>query len=311
MSTSHAQTPPKLDRSVTWIPELRSCPGCESESYVRLGRRGGASHIASLGEETTIVRCRDCHLVYPRPFLIPQGNPYELHSPDGYFALHDSDAKVQSGRALAREARTLLGRKGRLLELGCGRGELLLGAREEGWDVAGVEMTSAFASVNPELRVEVARVEEARSLDEEYDVVLLAAILEHLYDPVSCLRRVRRCLADDGIVFIDVPNECSLWTRTGNTYFRLRGRDWATNLSPTFPPFHVVGFCPTSLRRMLQRCGFAIASLRTERWNNALPARSGIWANLEHLGSSTILTAGQLLGMGAGITCWARAANEA
>jgi SAM-dependent methyltransferase len=205
----------------------------------------------------------------------------------------------------------LLGRKGRLLELGCGRGELLLGAREEGWDVAGVEMTSAFASVNPELQVEVARVEEARSLDEEYDVVLLSAILEHLYDPVSCLRRVRGCLADDGIVFIDVPNECSLWTRTGNAYFRLRGRDWATNLSPTFPPFHVVGFCPTSLRSILLRCGFSVESLRTERWNNALPARAGMLANLEHLGSSTILTAGQLLGMGAGITCWARAASDA
>jgi SAM-dependent methyltransferase len=173
-------------------------------------------------------------------------------------------------------------------------------------------MTSAFAAANPELPVEVAPVEEARSLDgkEKYDVVLLAAILEHLYDPADILRRVRGCLSDDGIVFIDVPNECSLWTRTGNAYFHLRGRDWATNLSPTFPPYHVVGFCPTSLRHMLLSCGFAVESLRTERWSNALPPRSGLWGNLERLGSSAVLSAGQMLGMGAGITCWARAASE-
>jgi SAM-dependent methyltransferase len=170
-----------------------------------------------------------------------------------------------------------------------------------------------FAAANPELPVEVASVEEAQSLDgnQKYDVVLLAAILEHLYDPAACLSRVRRCLADDGLVFIDVPNECSLWSRTGNAYFRLRGRDWATNLSPTFPPFHVVGFCPTSLRRMLLSCGFSVESLRSERWSNALPARRGLLAKLEHLGSSAVLSAGQVLGMGAGITCWARAASEA
>lgn len=185
-----------VNATVSWIPELRSCPGCQSESYRRLGRRGGASHIGSLGQETTIVRCRECHLVYQRPFLIPQGNPYEQHSPDDYFAVHNSDAKIQAGRAIAREAAALLGRRGRLLELGCGRGELLVGAQEEGWDVAGVEMTSAFAAVNPKLRVEVAPIEEARSLDETYDVVLLAGILEHLYEPADCLRLEQRLASE-------------------------------------------------------------------------------------------------------------------
>ena len=125
----------------------------------------------------------------------------------------------------------------------------------------------------------------------------------------QCLRRVRGCLADDGIVFIDVPNECSLWTRVGNAYFHLRGRDSATNLSPTFPPFHVVGFCPSSLRRMLHSCGLSVESLRTERWSNALPPRRGLLANVERLGSSAILNRGTDLGDGGGITCWARAAS--
>ena len=66
---------PPTPASPMGIPSvlLHPCPACRSDSYRRLGRRGGASHISCLGEETEIVRCRKCHLVYPRPFLIPRG----------------------------------------------------------------------------------------------------------------------------------------------------------------------------------------------------------------------------------------------
>ncbi len=105
------------------------------------------------------------------------------------------------------------------------------------------------------MRVEVADALVAQSLSEEWDVILLAAVLEHLYEPMPVLRRVRDALRPGGLVYIDVPNECALYTRVGNLYQRLRGRDWAVNLSPTFPPFHVVGFCPESLKRALQTAG--------------------------------------------------------
>jgi hypothetical protein len=154
--------------------------------------------------------------------------------------------------------------------------------------------------------VEIASVETARSLDRRYDVVLLGAILEHLYDPVACLERVRRALVPGGLVFIDVPNECSLWTRLGNAYMRLRGRDWAVNLSPSFPPFHVVGFCPRSLTYLLRRCGFGLVELRTHRWNNDLPSAYSFWGRIEGWGAQITLGLGARLGMGAGITCWAR-----
>jgi hypothetical protein len=180
---------------VGWRPELRACPLCGSERRRDLGRGGGRSHRAGLGVETTIVRCRDCHGVYSRPMLLPEGNPYEASTADEYFHAHEPAQKVAMGAAIAAQARALLGRAGRLLE--------------------------------------------------------------HLYDPADCLRRVH----DGGLVFIDVPNECSLFTRLGNAYMRLRGRPWAVNLSPTFPPFHVVGFCPSSLRRLLRR-----AASRFWRW---------------------------------------------
>jgi SAM-dependent methyltransferase len=195
-----------------------------------------------------------------------------------------------------------------MLELGCGRGELLRGAANRGWRVQGIEMTEEFARIAREkhgIAVECVPVEKAETLRETHDVIVLAAILEHLYDPAETLRLVRRALRPGGVAFIDVPNECSLMTRVGNAYMRLQGKRWALNLSPTFPPFHVVGFCPVSLRHLLHRTGLRVLSLQKHRWNNALPMAKGIRAGLERRGLDAVLSLGKMVGMGAGITCWA------
>jgi len=292
---------------VIWTPEIRPCPCCGATQHRLLGRRGGAAHRIGLGTETTIVRCRSCHAVYPRPFLIPQGNPYEAHDADGYFHDKDTAAKHREGRQLAKRATAILGREGRVLEIGCGRGELLLGAIDEGWQAEGVDATDWGAS---DVSIEHATVETSTRLGQRgrYDFIIMAAILEHLYDPVAVLRRVHHALVQDGLIFIDVPNECGLWTRVGNAYNRVRGRGWAINLSPTFAPYHVVGFCPKSLRRTLARASFAVNSLQTERYQNALPRERGAVAALEHVAANATLALGQKIGMGAGLTCWARRA---
>jgi SAM-dependent methyltransferase len=294
--------------ALSWRAEDRPCPACGSDRRRLLGRRGGASHHLGLGVETTIVRCRECHLVYPRPFLLPEGNPYDAHTASEYFHAHDAGAKQALGRSLARQTEALLGRKGRVLELGCGRGDLLLGAAREGWEAFGVDMTAAFVSPEPGVEIEIAPVLEARSLERTYDAVWLAAILEHLHEPRAALRRVHGALVDDGVLFIDAPNECSLWTLVGNAYMRAGGRRWAVNLAPSFPPYHVVGFCPRSLARLLEVTGFRDVEIRTLRWTNELPRRSGVWPAIQRAGAEAVLSLGAWIGMGAGLMGWARKA---
>lgn len=245
--------------------------------------------------------------MYQDPFLLPIGNPYDDHTVAEYFVVHEISAAIANGRQLARRATELVGRPGRMLELGCGRGALLRGAAEEGWKVRGVEMTPAFAAEGSGVDIEVATVQDARSLNEKYDAIVLAAVLEHLYEPTECLRRARDALMPGGVVFIDVPNECSLWSRAANLYMRARGRPWAVNLSPTFSPFHVVGFCPRSLRTLLQRTGFDIEELMLWAYPNCLPAATGLRATIERQASATAQRLGRWVGMGAGISCWARA----
>lgn len=292
---------------IQWRAEDRPCPICGSKKANILGARGGQAHRQGKGVETQVVRCIDCKAVYQQPTLIPQSNPYSEYSGEEYFHGHQSQRKILNGEALAAFAETVLGKPGRMLELGCGRGELLRGAANRGWEVHGVEMTEGFAQSarSQGIEIECASIETCNSLKEVYEVVLLAAVLEHLYEPVETLERVRDALRPGGLVFIDVPNENSLKNQIGNAYMRLRGRKWATNLSPTFPPFHVVGFSPVSLPRLLKSTGFRVLSLEIPKWSNALPPKKGAIAKIEHMGVDVVQSLGKLIGMGDGIKCWA------
>ena len=297
---------------VEWRSSIGPCPICGSTLYRRLGRRGGEAHRANLGAATWVVRCRDCHGVYCHPTLEPIGNPYSQHSAEEYFAGQEALSQMEAGGQLIAKAETLLMRPGarKLLELGCGRGDYLAGAAKQGWSVFGVEMTPEFASVAARkgVQVEVSSVETSTLLqrENEFDVIYLAAILEHVYRPIECLKQVHRALVPGGVVLIDVPNECSLRTRLGNLYMRARGRDWAVNLAPTFPPFHVVGFCPVSLRRALSLAGLDEVELNVVKWRDMLPTRSGFWGGVERLGSAGVTGVAGMIGDGDGIACWAR-----
>jgi SAM-dependent methyltransferase len=299
------------DSAFEWREEMRPCPICGSSRSRVLGKRGGSSHHAGLGQATTIVRCRACHSVYPRPMLLPSGNPYARHEPGEYFHAHKASRKIKTGRALARMAKRWLGGTGRWLELGCGRGDLLAGAAQEGWTVSGVDMTPAFADCAPGVEIEIAPLERAESLNSSHDVIVLAAILEHLYDPVACIERCHNSLVNGGLLFIDVPNECGLWTRAGNAYLRFRGKKWCVNLSPTFPPYHVVGFCPRSLRQLLTQAGFEILHLSSPPWRSTLPRALLFGRQIDEWLVNLLLRASGLFGMGAGLFCWARKTRHA
>ena len=290
-----------------WSAEDRACPICGSRDARQLGARGGRAHHESRGVETNVVRCKECQTFYAQPMLIPKTNPYEKKSAEEYFQLHDEQQKILQGELIAAFAENILGRPGSILELGCGRGELLKGAANRDWKAFGVEMTDDFIRVarSQNVEIECSSIESCKSLDRTYDVVLLAAILEHLYDPMETLRRIKNALRPGGLLFVDVPNESSLTMRIGNLYMRARGRNWAVNLSPTFAPFHVVGFSPTSLRNTLISLGFEIHSLDVPKWRNALPPATSTRQKIERLGFSVIQTVGALIGMGDGITCWA------
>jgi SAM-dependent methyltransferase len=291
-----------------WRAQL--CPICEVKPTRSVGRRGGAAHRAGLGVECAIWRCGKCGLIFPDPMPVPVGG-LEQHygvEADDYFQHHDLDAKGQIAHGMLTRAAQLTGGKGRLLDIGVGRGELLRMARAEGWNVVGVEPSSSFAEYAAQhsgAEIRCAPVEECSFPDASFDVVILAAVLEHLYNPDDTIKAIARILRPGGALFLDVPNERGLYFRIGNLYQKLRGRDWTINLAPTFSPFHVFGFNPVALRALLTKHGFRVADWHIYGGRSVVPRRVGLAGALEQWAAHAVTAISNISGMGTYIETWA------
>jgi SAM-dependent methyltransferase len=227
---------------------------------------------------------------------------------DSYFELHDQDAKCAIATDMLSQAASLVGGKGRLLDIGSGRGELLKIARDDGWSCIGIEPSASFAAAaasysGADIRCEP--IEECNFEAASMDVVILSAVLEHLYKPNETIRAISHVLRPGGVVFLDVPNEQGLYFLVGNAYQRLRGRDWSVNLSPTFAPFHVFGFGGRSLRALLAKHQLFPVNWRYYGGRSALPEQKGTFGLLETLAANAVTEISKLGSLGTYIETWA------
>lgn len=114
-------------------------------------------------------------------------------------------AAVLPHPSLAAVARLKPQRDARILDVGCGYGELLLELRNVGFTrLTGVDpYTSATAEDAQGLVIRKMRLEEIRG--EKFDVIMMHHVFEHLPDPIGTLRVVSGLLAERGVCIIRTP----------------------------------------------------------------------------------------------------------
>lgn len=288
------------------------CPTCgPGVPEITLGLRGGRHHRYGLGVETRIVRCGRCGLMFPNPFPFPTDAQELYGDPAKYFSAHDTDKKVEASRKLVRGFLDLLNRpNAALLDVGSGRGEMLGGARAEGLDrVVGLELSKAMidaAKKAYDVDVQPLLLEDyAAQTDERFDIIVLNAVLEHVYDPDSMIAACRTLMTPGGVLYLDVPNEDHLLADVGGVVNRVLGRPAVFKLAPTFPPYHVFGFSPGSLEVLLDKHGFAIDRLEV-RSSVHVPSKGGPKDRLVSLAGTAVNVVANRVGRGHNMFVWAR-----
>lgn len=145
-----------------------------------------------------------------------------------------------------------LAEQGPVLDLGCGRGELLRLLKDNGTDARGVDSNPHMAEVARAIGLPIEQIDLFAALDacesESLGAVTAFHVIEHLSlnDQLRLIRASRRALRPGGILLLETPNPLSLVAGSINFL-----RD----------PTHVRPLHPDTLAFMLESEGFATAEI--------------------------------------------------
>lgn len=148
---------------------------------------------------------------------------------------------------------------GKLLDVGCAHGWFLSAAKENGFDVLGIEPDEQVfnTTIQRELPIRQGFFPEILSNEEQFDIITFNDVFEHIPDPNELLTGCRNHLKHDGVLVLNLPSSkgvfykfSRLLSKIGlNSFFE---RLWQKGL----PSPHLHYFNLENLNELLRNNGF-------------------------------------------------------
>jgi len=245
--------------------EHTNCLICDRDKTVDLFT--GHDRLFGIDGFFNVVRCSRCGFVYlnPRPTIQEMRRYY----PEHYYSLREWKEKIGFLRSRYRKLKwkdLSYGHitrfpgvprfipHGKILDFGCGSGEVLHIFRNMGWSAYGVEIDESAAEFARSRGLDVFH-EDLKSIhfpDNHFDVIRMRSVLEHLHDVPAILDEFYRILKKGGQLLLIVPNIDSL-------EFKLFREKWYSLDIPR----HIYHFSIKSLKNLLEKFRFHDLSFRT------------------------------------------------
>ena len=154
---------------------------------------------------------------------------------------------------------SIVKRRGKWFDIGCGTGEILYVARELGWEVKGVETNAKavkFSKEKYELDVEESLITKSNASKYLSDstVVSLFGVLEHLFEPANLISLISNASQTGSYLVIEVPHYPSISCFSQIVFPQSVNRIMS-------PPLHLMIFTLESLERLLNDNGYKIMNV--------------------------------------------------
>jgi len=238
---------------VKYDPPYKACPACNSSQIGLLLKDFRENHIFS---------CKQCSVQFMNPIFSDEylqhyyAEYYEGEIPEAnYMKAHQRDNEVKF-QFIERYTQP----PGKALDFGCGNGNFAEYAKMRGWDVIGYDVDGdAMNKVSERLGIDVESgpFESIDWKESKFDLIHAYHVIEHLKYPMRDLKKLHNLLADNGFLYIAVPNINALSVRVKFRLEKLGLR--RKNIGKYYDSeHHIFYYSPKSLTAMLDKCGFEV-----------------------------------------------------
>jgi 2-polyprenyl-3-methyl-5-hydroxy-6-metoxy-1,4-benzoquinol methylase len=154
------------------------------------------------------------------------------------------------------------GENQRILDVGCGFGALgeelkKRGNYAVGLDVSQYAINIAKKRIDEAYLTDVTQVETVPlSQEEQFDLIIFADILEHVYNPLQLLKDYRPYLKSTGHIIVSVPNIASWPVRLGLLFGRFEYKE-----SGILDKTHIRFFTKKSAKKLIDDAGYDIRKM--------------------------------------------------
>lgn len=245
------------------MKKIDNCPICNSISH--------KTHIKSKDysvskKKFTIVSCKDCDFLFTNPR--PKDEDLGQYYVSDHYISHNNTRKnifekayqvvrkfnIKSKYRLVSE----FFNSGRILDIGCGTGEFLQKCKNKNWKTKGIEPSEiARKQAIENHNLDVDESTDLSELNDEFDIITMWHVLEHVTELNSTISEIKRLLSKDGKAIIAVPNtnsfDCSYYKEYWAAYDL---------------PIHLYHFSKDSIVRVFEKHGFSLRKTNGMRFDS-------------------------------------------
>ena len=198
------------------MTQVAQCPACGETTFKPFLK---CIDFTVSHETFSIVTCAKCKFAFTNPYpdLSKLGEYYQSTS----YVSHASKptnaidhvyvlARSQTLKWKTNLIKQYSGENAKsLLDYGCGTGAFLAASKQKGWNVTGVEPSTAANKIAAETIGQSVYTSIDQLSASKFDTITLWHVLEHVPELHSLLETLRERLTENGTIFIAVPNRNS------------------------------------------------------------------------------------------------------
>lgn len=185
--------------------------------------------LEGFSQAFNFVKCSNCGIIYlnPRP---TQKALDQLYSSSDYFRggessigyfdyLGEENFRKKTAIIKLKQIEKMVGKKGKLLEIGCAAGFFSAAAKDLGWDVIALDISKPmtdYAKINFNLKTVTSKLEDIdisiheKLKPEEFDIIFCWGTTGTFTDPVGNFKKIYSMLKPNGYFVFNATNYDSL-----------------------------------------------------------------------------------------------------